>query len=280
MELNLNFVSWGAELESCISGPVLHFCSYRFQEHANRIRYYKAVLHSKLISEGVCCGTEFLAKSADSRSTNSLWDSTTTSPSLLWAIPWLWIAAIPKPWALSPEDPLGMDTGAHTGPLMLGCCRCGCDALDCTCFISENTLSWWFCKSLGKLCLRPVCFLKWGGFLLCCSPHPLFLFIFCKFLRHRNQKCKITKSTYAGLKIEQKNQIPAKGYKAELQIIVNRDWHEVQPSIPSPAVAVGWGSVSRAGTSDASPLLLPRLQLFSAQGLCARSDFCVDSKHE
>lgn len=149
-----------------------------------------------------------------------------------------------------------------------------------TCFISENTLSWWFCKSLGKLCLRPVCFLKWGVFLLCCSPHPLFLFIFCKFLRHRNQKCKITKSTYAGLKIEQKNQIPAKGYKAELQIIVNRDWHEVQPSIPSPAVAVGWGSVSRAGTSDASPLLLPRLQLFSAQGLCARSDFCVDSKHE
>lgn len=53
----------------------------------------------------------------------------------------LWIAAIPNSspfhMAFSPEDPLGMDTGPYTGPLVLGCCRCGCalgcDALDWLC---------------------------------------------------------------------------------------------------------------------------------------------------
>lgn len=157
----------------------LHFCSYRFQEHANRIRYYKAVLHSELISEGVCCGTEFLAKSADSRSTNSLWDSTASSLSLLSAIPF----AIPNPSpfhvALSPEDPLGMDTLDHTQiPSCLGVVDValswvvmpwtGC--VSSTCFISENTFSWWFCKVRSKVCLRPVWFLKLDIFLLCCSP--------------------------------------------------------------------------------------------------------------
>lgn len=52
VELNPNLFYGGAELENSGSEPVLHFCSYRSQELANRIRFYKAVLNSELISEG------------------------------------------------------------------------------------------------------------------------------------------------------------------------------------------------------------------------------------
>lgn len=61
-ELNITLFHGGAELESQVSGPVLHFCCYRFQEHANRIRYYKAVLHSKLISDGRELGSRISCK--------------------------------------------------------------------------------------------------------------------------------------------------------------------------------------------------------------------------
>lgn len=110
----------------------------------------------------------------------------------------------------SRRSPWDEHSGPHRDPLVLGCCRCGLWCLDWLCkqhcFISGNTLSWWFCTNLGKLFLRPVCFLKWAIFLLCCSsPNLLSFYSFHKFLQHYNQKCKITKSTYAGLKIEQKS---------------------------------------------------------------------------
>lgn len=122
----------------------------------------------------------------------------------------------PKPFSFSHgsfsrRSPWDGPSGPHTDPLMLGVVGVaaswvvvpwtGC--VSSTCLISENTFSWWFCKRLVKVCLRPVCFLKWAIFLLCCLPPNLLSFYsFCKFLQHCNQKCKITKSTYAGLKIE------------------------------------------------------------------------------
>lgn len=48
--------------ESCFCGPVLRFCSYRFQECANRIRCYKPALHSELLSGKCVLEQNFLGK--------------------------------------------------------------------------------------------------------------------------------------------------------------------------------------------------------------------------
>lgn len=55
--------------ESCVSGPVLRFCSYRFQECANRIRCYKPALHSELISGGSVSWNRISWESTDPSST-------------------------------------------------------------------------------------------------------------------------------------------------------------------------------------------------------------------
>lgn len=111
----------------------------------------------------------------------------------------------PKPFSFSHgsfsrRSPWDGPSGPHTDPLMLGVVDVavpwavmpwtGC--VSSTCFISENTFSWWFCKRLGKVCLRPVCFLKWVIFLRCCSPPNLLSFYsFCKFLQHCNQNYQL-----------------------------------------------------------------------------------------
>lgn len=97
---------------------------------------------------------------------------------------------------------------------------------------------------------------------------------FCKILQQQNQKCKSTNSTSIGLKMKQRNQIPAKGREAELQIIPLAAICRAQLAILSPAAAIDKRRMWMGQAHAILPLMLLWLQLFSAQELCAGSDFC------
>lgn len=146
------------------------------------------------------------------------------------------------------------------------------------CFVSENSWSFspnWVTGALGSFASWAVelrSFLKWTTSTL--SAPLSRLNPFCKILQQQNQKCKSTNSTSIGLKMKQRNQIPAKGREAELQIIPLAAICRAQLAILSPAAAIDKRRMWMGQAHAILPLMLLWLQLLSAQELCAGSDFC------
>lgn len=175
---------------------------------------------------------------------------------------------------------------------MSGCCSCSCgDDLKIMGYYGWE--SWcvkasalflktadlfpqnWVTGALGSFASWAVelrSFLKWTTSTL--SAPLSRLNPFCKILQQQNQKCKSTNSTSIGLKMKQRNQIPAKGREAELQIIPLAAICRAQLAILSPAAAIDKRRMWMGQAHAILPLMLLWLQLLSAQELCAGSDFC------